>query len=113
MPDDISDGLPPKGDIQHRINYQPHLGVVYQIATLQHYRMSPKECNFHSKVNELVWKSMIRESMCPCAALASLTPKKDGGWHMCVGRGLLIKSLWSTDFLYLIWRDILGMLEGS
>ena len=47
--------------------------------------MTPTETKeLNRQVQELLRKSLIRESLSPCVVLAILVPKKNGEWRMCI-----------------------------
>ena len=78
--DNVPNGLPLVQKISHQMDLIPRKIFPNKVA----YRMTlAKSEELNKKVNELLQRGFIRESLIPCAILVVLAPKKNGEWRMC------------------------------
>ena len=81
FPNDVPSGLPPIRGIKYQIDFVPSATIPNRLA----YRSNPEETKeIQRKVEKLLTKGHVRESMSPCVMLVLFMPKKNGTWRMCV-----------------------------
>ena len=86
--DDLPRRLPPLRRISHQID----LILETSLPNKAPNRMTPTESeDVNRKVQELLTRGLIRESLNPCAVPTVLAPKKIGEWRMCMDSQSSIK----------------------
>jgi hypothetical protein len=86
--DEIRHSLPPIRSVSHHIDLIP--GASFPNKSM--YRLMPQE-NEEVKIHvqDLLDKGLVRESLSTCDVLTVLSPKKDGGWRMCIDSRVINK----------------------
>ena len=81
FPDDLPSGLPPKREIDHRIELEPGQNPPSRPT----YRMSQPEMDeLKKQLSELMDKGYVQESKSPYGAPVLFVKKKDGTMRMCI-----------------------------
>ncbi|GJP42041.1 hypothetical protein CLOM_g1638 [Closterium sp. NIES-68] len=81
FPDDLPAGLPPSRPEDHRIELEPGAQPTVQ----RQFRLSQLELEeLQQQLDYLLTKGFIRPSTSPYAAPILFTPKKNGGFRMCI-----------------------------
>jgi hypothetical protein len=79
--DKLPRSFPPMRSVSHHID----LILGASLPNKAMYMLTPQENEEVKKqVQELLDKGLVRESLSPCALPTVLSPKKDGGWRMCI-----------------------------
>ena len=86
FPEELPPGLPPKREVDHRIELLPGSQPVYRSI----YKMSPGELDeMRKQLDQLLSNGFIRPSTSPFGAPVLFVKKKDGSLRMCIDyRGL-------------------------
>jgi hypothetical protein len=79
--DELPCSLPPIKSTSHHID----LILGASLPNKEAYRLTPQENEeVKRQVQDLMDKGLIRKSLSPCDVPTVLSPKKDGGWIMCI-----------------------------
>jgi hypothetical protein len=108
--DELPNSLPPISSINHHIILIP--GEI--LPNKETYRLTPRENEeVRNQVQELLVKGLVRESLSPCVVPTVLSPKKDGGWRMCIDSRDINKITIRYKFPLPKMDDLMDFLSGA
>ncbi|GJP77401.1 hypothetical protein CLOP_g7799 [Closterium sp. NIES-67] len=110
FPDDLPAGLPPSRPEDHRIELEPGAQPTVQ----RQFRLSQPELEeLQQQLDYLLTKGFIRPSTSPYAAPILFTPKKDGGFRMCIDYRALNRITIKSRYPIPRADDLLDQLRGA
>ncbi|GJP48052.1 hypothetical protein CLOM_g7291 [Closterium sp. NIES-68] len=110
FPDDLPAGLPPSRPEGHRIELEPGAQPTVQ----RQFRLSQPELEeLQQQLDYLLTKGFIRPSTSPYAAPILFTPKKDGGFRMCIDYRALNRITIKSRYPIPRADDLLDQLRGA
>ncbi|GJP44416.1 hypothetical protein CLOM_g3824, partial [Closterium sp. NIES-68] len=110
FPDDLPAGLPPSRPEDHRIELEPGAQPTVQ----RQFRLSQPELEeLQQQLDYLMTKGFIRPSTSPYAAPILFTPKKDGGFRMCIDYRALNRITIKSRYSIPLADDLLDQLRGA
>jgi hypothetical protein len=108
--DELPCSLPPMRSVSHHIDLIPGVSFPNKVA----YRLTPQENKeVKNKVQDLLDKGLVRESLIPCIVPTILSPKKDGGWRMCTDSKAINKITIRYRFPLPRMDDLMDCLSGA
>ncbi|GJP74954.1 hypothetical protein CLOP_g5462 [Closterium sp. NIES-67] len=110
FPEDLPAGLPPSRPEDHRIELEPGAQPTVQ----RQFRLSQPELEeLQQQLDYLLTKGFIRPSTSPYAAPILFTPKKDGGFRMCIDYRALNRITIKSRYPIPRADDLLDQLCGA
>jgi hypothetical protein len=108
--EDLPYSLPPIRIISNHIDINLGEGLPNKEA----YRLTPQENEEVKKqVQDLMEKGLVREILSPCIVPTVLSPKKDGGWRMCIDSRDINKITIRYRFSSPRMDDLMDCLSGA
>jgi hypothetical protein len=108
--DELPNSLPPIRSISH------HIDLIAReiLSNKEAYRFTPQENEeVKRQVQDLLYKGLVRESLSPCVVPIVLSPKKDGGWRMCMDSRSINKITIRYKFPFPRMDDLMDCLSGA
>jgi hypothetical protein len=108
--DNLPCSFPPIKSISHHIDLIP--GEI--LPNKEVYRLTLQENEeVKNQVQELMEKGLIREILSPCIVATVLSPKKDGGWRMCIDLRAIKQITIRYRFPLPRMDDLMDFLSGA
>ena len=102
--------LPPVRSIIHHIYLIPSTSL----PNKKTYRLNPQENEeIKQHVQELWEKALVKEILSPCVVPTVLSPKKYGGWRMCIDSTAISNITIRYRFPLPRFDDLMDYLSGS
>ena len=110
MPPELPKNLPPRRDIDHKIELMPG-----PVAPAQSpYRMAPKELvELRKQLNELLDAGLIQPSKAPYGAPILFQKKQDGTMQMCVDYRVVNKATVKNKYPVPLVQDLMDRLSKA
>lgn len=109
FPTDLPPSLPPIRGIEHQIDLIP--GVSLPNKADYHCNLEETK-ELQKKIDELMNKGFVHESLSPCDVTVLLVRKKDGTWRMCVDSKVVNNITIKYRFPIPILDDMSDKLHG-